>query len=131
MTIVIVKCLIRGGGESDFLNEKNFGEAISGAIMKITTYFFFKFSDLNVSTCNTEKSAVKQPLPPKTAIFRRKLTFSGHIRHIFNDNNQILFCKFLELNVPTRKTEKTATGPQLPPKTAVCRRNFFCHFSPN
>ncbi len=38
------------------------------------------------------------------------------------------FLKFLELNVPTRKTEKTAAVPPLPPKTAVCRWNFFMSF---
>ena len=54
--------------------------------------FFLKFSELNVSTYKTEKkTAVQQPLPPKTAIFRRKLTFSGHTRRIFNDNDPIFF----------------------------------------
>ncbi len=36
------------------------------------------------------------------------LTFSGHIRRIFNDNDPIFFCEFLEFNVPTRKTEERA-----------------------
>ncbi len=78
-----------------------------------------------------KKAAVKQPLPPKTAIFRRKLTFSGHTRRIFNANDPI-FLYFLELNVPTRKKEKnsggaaaTADNRNLPPKY------FLCHFSPN
>ena len=30
--------------------------------------------------------------------------------------------------MPTRKTEKTAAEPPLPPKTAVCQRNFFLPF---
>ena len=53
-------------------------------------------------------------LPPKTAIFHRNLTFSGHIRRIFNDND--LNFKFLELNVSTRKTEETVA---VPPSSAV------------
>ncbi len=62
-----------------------------------------------------KKTAVQQPLPPKTAIFRRKLTFSGHIRRIFNDIIMIhFFCKFLELNVPTWKTEEMVAVPPLP-----------------
>ena len=51
-----------------------------------------------------KKTAVQQPLPPKTVIFCQKLTLSGHTRRIFN-------FKFLELNVPTWKTEETAAVP--------------------
>ena len=32
------------------------------------------------------------------------------------------------MNVPTQKTKQTAA---IPPKTAICRRNCFCHLSPN
>ena len=75
-----------------------------------------------------KKTSVKPALPPKTAIFRRKLTFTGNIRRIFKDNDPIFFCKFLELNVPIRKTGETAAVQPLPPKTATCRQNLFLSF---
>ena len=40
---------------------KKFGVAISSSILKITTQIFFKFSELNVSTCKTEN----RHFPPK------------------------------------------------------------------
>ena len=62
------------------------------------------------------RSRRQPPFPPKIDIFI-------HIRRIFNDNDTF-FCKSLELNVPTRKTEETAA---VPPKTyeiffAISRR---------
>ena len=41
-----------------------------------------------------KKTAVQQPLPPKTAISRRKLTFSCHIRRIFDDHD-LFFLPFI------------------------------------
>ncbi len=54
-----------------------------------------------------KKTAVQQPLPPKTAIFRRKLTFSGHTRRIFNDNDPIFF---LILRIECAYTENRKNG---------------------
>ncbi len=71
-----------------------------------------------------KKTAVQQPLPPKTAIFRRKLTFLGHTRRIFNDNDPKFF---LILRIECAYTENwkngvgaaaTAENRRLPP-------NFF------
>ena len=48
---------------------------------------------INVSTRKTEETAAEPTFSAEI------LTFSGHIRRKFDDNNIIFFCKFLELNV--------------------------------
>ncbi len=59
-----------------------------------------------------KKTAVQQPQPTKTAIFRRKLTFSGHTRRIFNDNDTIFWssmawkCQFSAKNSGFRRERR-------------------------
>ncbi len=49
---------------------KKFGEAILGAVLKITTYFFFKLSELNVTTCKTEKNGSSTAAPAENWYFQ-------------------------------------------------------------
>ena len=70
------------------------------------------FLNSQIRTCllvKLKKNGRKPPLPPKTAIFCRKLTFSGHIRRIFNDYNPIFSLNFRVFRVGTFNSKNLQT----------------------
>ena len=109
---------------------KKFGGAISSAILKIMAYFLKKISKLNLSTSKTLKNGGETAAPVEKPPFSAE---NWHFQAILDAFLIMIdfLCKFLELNVPTRKTEKKQRWcGRKPPSDKNIRYNplpnFFC-----